>query len=128
MSVPVATEAAVSGSLGTAAGASAGAGLGGMVLALVLVVALILGLAWVLRRLPGGPLRGHGGVKLVASLPVGPRERVLVVEVGGEQLVLGATAQQVSLLHRLDTPLPSDAAPEGFASLLARRMQKDRSR
>lgn len=134
MSLPAASDAAAQAATHTgpgsalgqaAAGGSTLASLGGMVLALVVVVGLILALAWVLRRLPGGALRGHGGLKLVASLAVGPRERVLVVDVGGEQLVLGVTSHQVSLLHRLEQPLPAEPPGEGFAALLAKRMQRD---
>lgn len=95
----------MSSELTSSAGAGLGA-LGGSLLALALVVGLILGLAWLLRRLPGSAaLRGHPELRLVASLAVGMRERVVVVVAGGQQLVLGVTAERITLLQTLDTPI-----------------------
>lgn len=111
--------------------AAAGPGLGGALLALVAVLALIVGLAWLLKRLPAAGLRGTPQLRVVASLVVGQRERVVVVEVGGQQLLLGVTPGGISPLHTLPEPLPG--APAGraalppFATLLANRLRKDRS-
>ena len=71
--------------------------LGGSLIALLLVVLLILALAWLLRRLPGGALRAHQELRIVAQLAVGVRERVVVVAVGETQLLLGVTAENVRL-------------------------------
>lgn len=113
----------VSAAATKAAAPSAGlsfAAVGGMVLALLMVLALILGMAWLLRRLSGVGLQNPSGLQPVASLAVGPKERVMVVQAGETQLVIGVTAHQISLLHRLETPLPAPAAGESFATLLAR--------
>jgi len=100
--------------------------LAGMVLALLMVLALILGMAWLLRRLSGlGGLQGPDGLRTIASLSVGPKERVLIVQAGEAQLLVGVTAQQITLLHQLEKPLPVPAAGDSFASLLARRLGKD---
>ena len=64
----------------------------GAVLALLAVLALVIGLGWLLKRLPGSGFRPAEGMKLVASLSVGAKERVVVVEVNGQQLLLGVTA------------------------------------
>ena len=90
--------------------------------ALALVIALVFGLAWMLRRLPGAGARGHQGLRVVASLAVGAKERVLVVEAGERQLLIGVTAQQISLLDTLAQPLP-EAPQESFAAVLARQQK-----
>ena len=46
-------------------------------------------------------------VKVVSSAALGQRERVVVVEVGGQWLVLGVTSSQVNMLHTL----PAQAQP-----------------
>jgi len=92
-------------------------------LALALVIALIFGLSWLLRRLPGTGLRQDDGLRIVAGVSLGSKERAVVVAVNGQQLLLGVTPGAVSLLHALETPLPETAPvrlPE-FASLLKRR-------
>lgn len=107
-------------------------GLGGAVVALVGVLALIAGLAWLLKRLPGTGLRHNGQLRVVASLAMGQRERLLVVDVAGQQLLLGVTATGISKLHTLDTPLSTDPVPAPgrtnlppFAQLLLGKLRKD---
>lgn len=106
-------------------------GLWGAMLALLLVLALIVGLAWLLKRLPGSGLRQNAQLRIVASLTVGQRERVMVVEVGGQQVLLGVTPHQITPLHTLDNPLtPIPAASvtlPPFAQLLASKLRKDAS-
>ena len=104
-------------------------GLGGAVLALVAVLALIAGLAWLLKRLPATGLRGSEQLRVVSSLTVGQRERLLVVQVGEQQLLLGVTTGTIATLHVLPTPLDIPAAPTvaalPFAQLLAGKLRKD---
>lgn len=105
----------------------------GGVLALLLVLALVVGLGWLLKRMPGSSFRPVDGIKVVASVTVGPKERVVVLEVGGQQLLLGVTAGGISTLHSLDEPLPVPPPvrlPElknlpNFAQLLQQRLRKD---
>ena len=101
------------------------AGLGGTLAALMLVVALIILLAWVLKKLPGTGLRSLPGLRVVATLPVGPRERAVVIDCGGQQLLLGVTAHSISLLHTLTEPLLDAPTQAGFAELLARLKARD---
>lgn len=108
-------------------------GMGSAVAALLLVLALIVGLSWLLKRMPGGGFRQAEGLRVVASIPLGARERAAVVQVGGEQLLLGIGAGGVRTLHVLAEPLPDAAAsrPAGptlpdFRQLLAQRLRKDR--
>jgi len=104
-------------------------GLGGAMFALLAVLALIVGLAWLLKRLPATGLRGNDQLRIVTSLTVGQRERVVVVQVGEQQLLLGVTAQSITTLHQLPealaipAPQPFTASP--FAQLLAGKLRKD---
>ena len=79
-----------------------GPGLGEMsqiVGALVVVLALIVALAYGAQRLKLGRVVGGRQLKLVETLPLGPRERLLLVEVGGERLVLGLSGGRIERLH-----------------------------
>ena len=82
------------------------------------VIGVLLVLGWVLRRLRGAALLGGSKqLKIVASLTLGQRERVVVVQVGEEQWLLGVTTQQISGLGKLDQPL----TPEQAKSVLVNR-------
>ncbi len=94
---------------------------------LLFVLALIAGLAWSLSRLRGiAPVAGSP-VKVVGAAAVGTRERVVVVEIGTQWLVLGVAAGGVTLLDKT-TPQasPPAAAPElpKFAAWLKKAMEK----
>lgn len=89
---------------------------GGMLQALaglLVVVGLIFLLAWAARRIGLQRLTGSGVVKVVSSTAVGTRERVVVVEVAGNWLVLGVTASQVNTLHTLPAQAAGPAAGAG---------------
>ena len=112
--------------------APVGPGIGGAVVALLLVLALIIGLSWLLKRMPGGGFRQAEGLRVVASIPLGARERAAVIEVGGQQLLLGIGAGGVRTLHVLAGPLPTPeparvAVPTlpDFRQMLAQRLRKD---
>ncbi|MBC7781777.1 MAG: flagellar biosynthetic protein FliO [Proteobacteria bacterium] len=78
-----------------------------VVFGLALVVAAIVATGWVLRRI--GPNQSAGGLlRVVGGVMVGPRERLVLVEIGEQWLVLGVAAGSVSLLHSL----PKSAAGE----------------
>lgn len=82
---------------------------------LILVIGMILGLAWLLRRLPGGPRAAGGMMRVKAALAVGARERVVWIEAGGKQLLLGVTQQNIRTLHEFSGELPLEPpAGEGL--------------
>lgn len=84
-----------------AAPAYAAAGLLQAGFGLALVLALIFLCAWALRRFGLQQIGGNRLLKVVSSVMVGQRERVVVVEVGDAWLVLGVAAGQVSALHTM---------------------------
>jgi len=74
----------------------------GVGLSLMVVVGLIVLVAWLLRRSPLGAFsRANGPLKIVATLPLGPKERLVLVETGGTRLLLGVAPAGI---FRLDEP------------------------
>lgn len=76
-------------------------------LALALVVALIFLCAWLMRRFGFQGRSSDRLLKVVSSVMVGQRERVVVVEVGNSWLVLGVAAGQVNALHTMPAEKPA---------------------
>lgn len=98
-------------------------------LGLVLVLGCIVLVAWLLKRSNSFHTAASGQLKMIAGLPLGTRERAVLVQVGDKQLLLGVTPQQISLLHTLETPLATDQPIQGeFASKLRQLMQQGKSR
>lgn len=77
---------------------------GSMILSLLMVLALIVICALVLKRF-NLTQQGVSQLKVVTSLSLGAKERVVVIQAGEQQLLLGVTAQQVTLIERLEVPL-----------------------
>lgn len=70
-------------------------------LALALIIGLLMGAAWLARKISGGKVFGQGGMKVIGGVALGPRERLVLVEVGDTWLVIGLVPGQIRTLHQL---------------------------
>jgi flagellar protein FliO/FliZ len=93
------------------------------------VVVMILAVGWLTRRMQSRVRPGGQRVRCVESLAVGVKERVLLLEVGERQLLVGASPAGLRTLLVLDESLPTPAptpptgtavAPHGFREVLER--------
>ncbi len=67
--------------------------------ALVFVIALILASAWSAKKLKITGSDSLSGIRVLASLNVGRREKVMLIESCGKKILLGVAAGNVSVLH-----------------------------
>ncbi|SEH99536.1 flagellar protein FliO/FliZ [Rheinheimera pacifica] len=102
---------------------SAGLGLGKMALSLAIVVAIVLTLGWAFKKLTLR-LPGSRHIKIISTMPLGPKERLLVVEMQGKQRVLGVTAHSINLLFELENPLPEEKLASDFHTQLQSFLKK----
>ncbi|MEO8849045.1 MAG: flagellar biosynthetic protein FliO [Casimicrobiaceae bacterium] len=98
---------------------------GGLLQTLVglgIVLALIWGAAWVMRRLNVGTQTAGSAIRVLASQALGQRERIVLVEIADQWLVLGVAPGSVNALSTLPkgTLPPRSTGPAPFAALLAR--------
>jgi len=96
-----------------------GTGLVQTLAGLALVLALIFAATWLIRRIsPSG--RPNALLRVVASLTIGQRERVVLIEVGDQWLLLGVAPGAVRALQTLPKGvLPQADESHPFARLLA---------
>ncbi len=86
-----------------------------MLFGLAVVIALLFAALWSIKRL-SAPRGAAGHLKVLGGAALGPRERVMLVEVAGKVLVLGVTQNNVRTLHTLDAAdLPATPGGESGA-------------
>ena len=117
----------------TAATTTSAVGAGSMLqfaLGLAIVLGLIVAAGWFMKRFSIGP-SAAGTVKVIAGASVGQRERVVVVEIGDNWLVLGVAPGRVNALHTMprgeiaSAPAQTGALPQAaFAQWLKDKMEK----
>jgi flagellar protein FliO/FliZ len=114
----------------TAAPTGAG-GLASVTFALLVVLAAIFAVAWVARRVRGIGNRVGSAIDVLADVPLGPKERAVLLKVGSEQVLIGVAPGRVSALHVLREPVEVTKAPAGttpaatsFSALLKRSLGK----
>lgn len=108
-----------------------GGHLANVALGLVFIVILILALGWFMRRFNQAGMFNNSAIKIVAVTPLGTRERLAVVDIAGQQLLLGITATQINTLHTFSEPVAnvnsSTNSSEFGRKLLAVLQQKTTS-
>lgn len=87
-------------------------GLMQMLVGLALVLACIIGGLYLLKRLSGPRGAASGLLRVVSATAVGPRERVVTVEIGDTWLVVGVAPGQVRQLHTMARVEERQAAPD----------------
>ena len=127
--------ALASGGLSCVAGAQqAPAAVTGQILSLVIglavVLAVIAGAAWLLKRVAPRTYGNASMLRVVAGAAVGPRERVVIVEIDSTWLIVGVAPGCVNTLHQMPRVAGSAAdpavpnAPSAFAPWLKRFMDR----
>ncbi|MDO8465988.1 MAG: flagellar biosynthetic protein FliO [Gallionella sp.] len=108
-----------------------------IIFSLLLVLAAIVLVAWLLKRMN---MSQQGSVKLLkvlGAVPIGQRERIVLIEIKDTWLVVGVGPGQIRTLHslqKMDDPAtdlqPTEAQPSGskFSSLLSSVLNNHRQK
>jgi flagellar protein FliO/FliZ len=107
-------------------------GLGEVAFALVLVLAAIFVVAWIVRRMRVAGNRVGSAIDILADVPLGQKERAVLLKVGQTQILLGVAPGRVNTLHVLAEPLDlarpaaggADDSRNSFRALLMRSLGK----
>jgi flagellar protein FliO/FliZ len=86
-------------------------------LSLVAVLIVIYALAWLIKRNRGVQGLASLPIKTLAVLPMGVKEKIVLIEVGGKQILLGLTAHNINTLASFDEPILviKDKDPKSFS-------------
>ncbi len=105
-----------------------------LIVALAITIGLFFAMVIVMKKMQLGTGRGHALITVLAAVPLGGKEKLFLIEVGGEQIVVGTSPGQVNRIHVLKENVShsgfGDAAAGGprppFADIL-RNLRSTRS-
>ena len=115
----------------TAPVAPTAGGLAQVTFALLLVLVAIFAVAWVARRMRGFNNRVGDAIDVLADIPLGQKERAVLLKVGQKQILVGVAPGHINTLHVLEEPLdlkkpttgPGEPRPS-FRQLMLRSLGK----
>ena len=103
--------------------------------ALLCILTLIFAAAWLARRAQRSYRTDTGHLRTMSVLPLSAKERVVLIQAGAEQVLIGVSAAGIQHLHTLAQPIGEEtqseqatpASPMGFAASLRTMMNRARS-
>lgn len=106
-------------------------GLGQVTFALLVVLATVFVVAWLARRVRGFGNRVGNALDVIADIPLGQKERAVLLKVGQTQILVGVAPGRVNTLHVLAEPIelarPAAGLPDhrpSFKALMLRSLGK----
>ena len=99
---------------------------------LLIVVVLIFGLAWLMKKLQLTQNTHNGLIKIVSAISVGQRDRIALIQVGDEQVLVGLTPGRMQTLHTLKNKVTAEPSAEepvaGFSEKFNQLLNREPSR
>jgi flagellar protein FliO/FliZ len=94
-----------------------------MIGSFALVLALMAALLWALRRLQSRMITQNSGrrMQIIESLSIGPRQKIALIRVGEQEVMVGITASQITALAQLPQ---HTASPNSHASSLQNELSQ----
>ena len=96
---------------------------------LLLVLGAILLLSYLAKKFELNSIRREGPIKILHSIGIGGKDQLLLIAVGGEQVLISKTPGSVQAIHHLKQPIKATTANEPepivanvFAKVLKREM------
>lgn len=86
-----------------------------------LVICALLAVMFLLKRFNTVGISTGGYIEILASAPLGQRERAVLLQVGEEQILVGVAPGNVTTLHHISQPV---SPPEADASLSFKEVWK----
>lgn len=92
------------------------------------VLAMVLLLAWLTKRFNHSRLSGTHGLRLLGGISLGGKERIVLVQAGDVQLLVGVAPGRLQTLHVLQEPIvlqdqQDPTEEEGFGQKLGKLLE-----
>lgn len=83
-----------------------------MIIALIFVLVVVVILGWFSKRFMGVNRSSGGKIKILSATSVGAREKLMLIQVGEEQMLIGVAPGRINKLHHFDNPVVEDTEPD----------------
>ncbi len=99
-----------------------------MVFSLIFVIGLMIGLAYFIRRY-NPQFAPSTGMRIVAAMSLGGRDRLVLIALGGKQILLGVSPGRVSHVQTFEEPIipieeNQEVMANSFRKLLSKAQKK----
>ena len=91
--------------------------------ALFVVLASVIGFAWMMRRFGRLQSSAKGALQMIDGMALSTRERIVLVQVGDTQILLGVAPGRVEAVYVLDKPVLAEAG-KGMTGSFADRLRE----
>lgn len=88
--------------------------------ALFIVLVSVIGFAWMMRRFGRLQSSAKGALQMIDGMALSTRERIVLVQVGDTQILLGVAPGRVETVHVLDKPVQAEGRREMSGNFAAR--------
>ena len=85
--------------------------LGKVFFSLMFIIILIFGVAWIAKKFNMGNILPQGDMRVVSSLSLSNKEKLVLVELEGKKLLLGVAPGNVSMLYAFEKPHSDEESP-----------------
>lgn len=99
-----------------------------MILSMLLIIGMLAAFSWYTRRFGMGML-GHkpnDHLQVVSMLSLGAKERVVMIQAGDDQLILGLVPGEIKKLHVIKNTKSSDTNSKSFSKQLSSEIHKNK--
>lgn len=93
-------------------------------LGLLVVLGLVFFLAWMVKKMQLVQSSNNGLIKIVSAISVGQRERIALIQVGEEQLLIGLTPGRIEKLHTLKKVIETQAQATPVSASFQQKFQQ----
>ena len=103
-----------------------------LTLGLVAIVLLIFVLAWLMKKMQLTQFSQNGLIQIVSAISVGHRDRIALIQVGEEQVLVGLTPGRIHTLHtlksRVDITPSSVSGGASFSDKFKQVLQQEKKK
>lgn len=96
-----------------------------------LILMIIFLLAWAMKKMHLAPQSSHNLIRIVSAISVGHRDRIALIQVGEEQILVGLTPGRMQKLHEMKSTVQAPDSEKNQSSLFTEKftqlMQRNRN-